>query len=395
MRRLLLIVLYILGGAASVQQSSPLLDLNFTQRPPGSYLVFCTPHFPEERMTQVHWKEKHDNGTYSVIAVLNPQWGNYTKLSYQEAVKLHKKDGKTYIIEIKEQEICVCCEVVTFPSGRIHENCLTIGGDSDEYSSRYAVLGILLVGGLFVLGSLVLICHICWMRKSNCRVFNLRSERQQPWTGSRRSQVPYRRTSPSVNLAYEPSHDTDLHSDTPPPARAHLLHAHPTIQLPSEDPPTRNPTINRDWPSEGLSIRNPTPPDVPPLRNQVIHKVLPAPQPIYNNIPHHNKYYPKVRNVKSLQIEPTINQHHQEMFSYEDTDPSSSIPHYHTRSCPWLFEGTSYPSEDIASPHSTRLNVPRTPESPFTTINPMYHSGAGWASHPNHAHLKYEHSMIS
>ncbi|KAM3924239.1 uncharacterized protein RB166_007585 isoform 2-T2 [Leptodactylus fuscus] len=377
MRRLLLALLYFLDRVGSEQQPSSLLDLNLTEKSPNSYLVFCTHHISEERVIQVHWKEKFTNGTYSVMAVLNPHWGNYTKFPYQEAVKLHKTEGKTYMMEIIALEICVCCEVVTFPSGSIYEKCLSIEEDTGVYKFPYAVFGILLVGGFFVLGSIILICHICWMRKSY-RVFNLRSARCPEWNRSQRSQVPYRRTSPSINLAYDPPHDPDL-------LRSHLQHPPPTIQLPSEDLPARNPTMNNHWAPE-----DPTPLSAPPLRNHAVRE----PHQVYGNIHHCNRKYPKVRHLKSLQIETTLNQHPQDVFPYESSASSSTITHYHTKSCPWLFEGTSRSSEDLASPRSSRLSVPRTPDSPFTTLNPMYHSGAGWCSHPNNGHRKYEHSMI-
>ncbi|XP_056426159.1 uncharacterized protein LOC130367623 isoform X2 [Hyla sarda] len=382
MRRLVLIVLYILGGAGSVQQSSSLMELNFTQlRSPDLYLVSCTPQIPEEQVFQVHWKEEHTNGSYSMIAVLSPHWGNYTKFYYQERVKLHKKYGQTYTMELMALKMSVCCEAITFPSGTIYENCITIEEDSDAitYNFQYALLGTLLVGGFFFLASVVLICHICWMRKTS-RSLNLRGARQQLLTRSRRSEIPYRRTSPSVNLAYEAPHNTDLHRNDPLPRRAHLQNTPPIIQLDaSEDLSPRNPTMNSHWSSEEPC---PTP-----------SNVIPAPHHIYTNVLHRNNQYPKARNVRSLQIEPTINQHQREMFSYEDTDPSSSAPHVNSH--PWLFEGTSYSSEDITSPHSFRLNPPRTPESPFMTINPMYHTGSGWAAHPKISHLNYEHSMIS
>ncbi|XP_066449871.1 uncharacterized protein [Eleutherodactylus coqui] len=371
MRRLLFIFFYYLDEAASVQQSDSLLDLNITQRPHDSYLVFCTPQIHEEQITQVHWKEKHANGTYSVIAVLNPHLGNYTK--YHETVKLHKKDEKTYMMEIITQEMCVCCEVVTFPSGSIHENCMTIEGEYVAYAFRYAILGTLLGGGFFVIGSFAVLCHICWMRKSS-RVFMSRGRRQQSWTISQRSRVPYRRTLPSINISYEPPHDTDLR-DNPSPTRAHLQHPHPTIHPPSGDLPPRNPTLTSYCPPENLLKISPTPPSLPPPRNHAVREAIPKPQPIYSNIHIRHKQYPKVRNVKSLQVEPTINQHPPEMFSHEGMDTTSTIPHYHTKSCLWLFEGTSYSSEDIASPHPSRLNCPSTPESPFTAINPMYHIG--------------------
>ncbi|XP_069804598.1 uncharacterized protein [Dendropsophus ebraccatus] len=385
MRRLVLVVLYLLGGVGSVQQSS-LIDLNFTQRTLDSYLVFCTPQLPEERVFQVHWKEEHANGTYSMIAVLNPHWGNYSKFSYQEEVTLHKREGKTYMIEIMTLKMCVCCEVVTFPSGSIHESCITIDEDSNAYNLQYALLATLLVGGFFFLGSVVLVCHICWMRKTHW-VFNLRGARQQLLTRSQGSQVPYRRSSPSVNLAYETSHDTD----TPPPTRAHLQHTLPTSQPPSVGLPPRNTTVISHWPSEEPC---PTPPNVT-MRNQVTHQVLPALQPIYTNVLHRNKRYPKIRNVKDLQIEQAINPHQREMLSHDGMDPSLTLTHYHANAHPWLFEGASYSSEDLVSPHSSRLTVPRTPESPFTTINPMYHTATGWTSHHKNPHLKYEHSMIS
>ncbi|XP_073510526.1 uncharacterized protein [Phyllobates terribilis] len=392
MKRLLLVVFYFLGGAGSVQESSPLLDVHFTQRSSDSYLVICTLQIPsEEWVTQVHWKEDHANGTYSVIAVLNPHWGNDTKSPYQEVVKLEKKDSKAYEMEIKALEMRVCCEVVTFPSGSIHKSCITMEGDSVVYKFRSAVLGTLLVGGFFALGSVVLVCHICWIRKLS-RNFNLRTTRHQMLARSRRSRVPYRRTSPSINLAHEPPHDTDLHDDTPPRTRARLQHSHQPIVLQPEDLPPRNPTLNSHWASEDLSPINPSFRNVTPLRNHAIHEALPNPHQIYSNIHLRNKQYPKVRHVKSLQIEPTINQHHPEVFSYEGTDPPSSIPHYHAKSCPWLFKGTSFSTEDTTL-HPSRLNNPRTPESPFSTINPMYHSGAGWASHPNNPPPKYEASI--
>ncbi|KAM4036831.1 uncharacterized protein ACNLHF_015659 [Anomaloglossus baeobatrachus] len=393
MRRWLLVVLYFLSGAGSVEESSPLLDVHFTQRSSDSYLVICTPQIPaEEWVTQVHWKEEHANGTYSVIAVLNPHWGNHTKSHYQELVKLDKKESKAYEMEIKTQEMRVCCEVVTFPSGSIHTSCITTKEDSDMNKFRYAVLGTLLVGGFFALGSFVLVCHICWMKKSARRNFNLRSTRNQVLARSRSSQVPYRRTSPSINLAYEPPHDTDLHGDTPPLTRPHLQHPHPTILLPPEDLLQRNSTMNSHWPSEDLSRINPSFCNVSSLRNHGINEVLPNPNQIYSNIHHRNKQYPRVRHIKSLQIEPIINHHQPNVLSFEGTDPSSSIPHYHSKSCPWLFEGTSFFTEDTTL-HPSRLNIPRTPESPFSTINPMYHSGVGLASQPNTAPPKYEPSM--
>ncbi|CAJ0936332.1 unnamed protein product [Ranitomeya imitator] len=175
---------------------------------------------------------------------------------------------------------------------------------NDVNTFRYAVLGTLLVGGFFAFGSFVLICHICWIRKVS-RNFNLRSTRHQVLTRSDRSQVPYRRTSPSMNLAYEPPHDTDLQDDTPPRSRAHILLSH-------KDLPPRNPTLNSHWASEDLSPRNPSFCNVTPLRHHAIHEALPNPHQVYSNIQYRNKQYTKVQHVKSLQIEPTINQHHAE-----------------------------------------------------------------------------------
>ncbi|KAG8547733.1 hypothetical protein GDO81_027634 [Engystomops pustulosus] len=264
---------------------------------------------------------------------------------------------------------------------------------ADIYGFHSAVLGISLVGGFFVLASFALICHIFWMRKSSRRVFEFRGGRQEVWTRSQRSQVPYRRTLPSINHAYEPPHDIEPpQSDPPPPIRAHLLHPRPKNQLPSDDLPSRNPTMNSHGSSEERSQTNPIPHSVPPWRNHAIHEVLPEPPQLYSNIPHLNKKYPKVRHAKRPQLEPSIHQHQPEVFSYEDS--SSSVPYFHTRSYPHLYQGASGASGDNDSAHS-RVNVPRTPESPFTTINPTYHSGTGWTLHPNNNHLKYEHSRIS
>lgn len=117
---------------SSVQLPSSHLILTSTQTLYDSYLISCTAAIPEERVAQLHWKERLPDGKYNMIAVLNTVWGNATQLSYQLIVKLSKIDETTYTLEIAEASKVVCCEVITYPSGVRQENCLTVEGDSGE-----------------------------------------------------------------------------------------------------------------------------------------------------------------------------------------------------------------------------------------------------------------------
>lgn len=117
---------------SSVQLPSSHLILTSTQTLYDSYLISCTAAIPEERVTQVHWKERLTDGKYNMIAVLNTVWGNATQLSYQLIVKLSKMDETTYTLEIAEASKVVCCEVITYPSGVVQENCLMVEGDSGK-----------------------------------------------------------------------------------------------------------------------------------------------------------------------------------------------------------------------------------------------------------------------
>lgn len=389
---------------SSVQLPSSHLILTSTQTLYDSYLISCTAAIPEERVTQVHWKERLTDGKYNMIAVLNTVWGNATQLSYQLIVKLSKMDETTYTLEIAEASKVVCCEVITYPSGVVQENCLMVEGDSvsDGRNIESALVGTLVVSGFFIFGSIILIGHICWTKKSSRRILNLRGATREVWNRAQSSQVPYTRNSPSVNLAYEPPIEANLLNNEAT-QMPHTQHGEPANPPPFEGPPTRASeqyqiSLPRNqWLSESSLPVDPPPytssSSVPPSRIHSIPEHTSTEKHIYSNIRRHNRQRLKMPHLQNTQNEPVGDQ--PEMFPYASSTQSSSGNSYHTTSAPCLCGDTSYFSEDPASLQPPRLRVPITPEPLFSTINPMYHSRPAWESQPSNAHFKYPRKALS
>ncbi|KAM5170159.1 uncharacterized protein ACMZJ9_003144 [Mantella aurantiaca] len=397
MGRMLVIVSLLLGGACAVQLSSSHLTLTSTQTLHDSYLISCPAVIPEERVTQVHWKERHPNGKYTMIAVLNTVWGNSTQLSYQAIVKLSKKDD-TYMLEIAEAGKDVCCEVVTYPTGMVQESCLMVESDSGAGGGNIesALLGTLLVSGFFIFGCIVLICHLCWTKKRSRRFFNLRGANQDVWTREQRSRVPYTRTSPSVNLAYEPPIDADLLNNEAAQG-THLHGATPANQQAFEDPPTRasqcykNPPSRNQWLSENSPMFDPPPyphsSSVPPPRLNVIPEHCSTENTIYSNVIRHNRPRLKMHRLQNTHNEPGGDQRQPEMFPFASSNQSSTGNSFHNTSAPCMCGDTYCFPEETVPLKLSRLRVPRTPDSPFITNNPMYHSRPAWGPQPGNAHF--------
>ncbi|KAM9312119.1 uncharacterized protein PAF06_010027 [Gastrophryne carolinensis] len=374
MGRMLVMVILLLGGACPGELPSSHLTLKSTQKSFESFLISCMVKDPEERVAQVHWKERRPDGKFSMIAVQNPNWGNITQTPYNAVVKLNKLDEATYTLEIMEADKVVCCEVVTYPSGMIRESCLTIEGDTGDPSGiQAAVLGI---SGFFIIGSFVLLCHIFWMKKISRRVHNIRGASQQVWNRDRRSSVPYSRTQPSINLAYEPSPDTDiLHNEV---VQRTVLGNPLTIEVPPPSSPQYHeiPPLSNQWLSEASAIANP--PSNP-------HSSVPS--DTFST----TCTYSNIHRLKRLQHLQTSHQEPPGLEAEAFPDAGSTRPKailtYNITAAPWLCGERSHLSKDTSTLQPPRLRVPRTPDSPLTTINPMYHSGTGWAPQHGNTHL--------
>ncbi|XP_068130172.1 uncharacterized protein [Hyperolius riggenbachi] len=394
MGKILVIVALLLGGACPVQMPSTHLIVNSTQKSFNSYLISCTAAVPEEQVTQVHWKERHSDGHYSLIAVQNPYLGNFTQPTYKMA-KLNRMDDLTYTLEIEEADKVVCCEVVTFPSGLIRESCLTIEGDSvaENKNLQSAFLGMLVVAGFFIFGSFVLLCHICWKRKTT-QVLSLRRANQQLWNRDQTSNVPYTRTSPSINHGYEAPLDADLPEEAI--QRTHL--SAPGNQMPSAQRYTDVPPLSNQWLSEASVRRdNPAYPistSAPPQSIQVIPENSTAANQVYSNVLRHNRRHPVIPHVQSSQNQPAEHQPQSEPLPFSMIAQSASSQHYPTAH---MVPGraSNFP-EDPTSLQPPRLRVPRTPDSPFSTANPMYNSSrADWAVPQGNTRFKYQRTTLS
>lgn len=233
------------------------------------------------------------------------------------------------------------------------------------------------------------------------RILNLSRTSREAWNRSPRSRVPYTRTTPSDNHAYEHPIDADLLNNEDAP-RSHVHGAAPAHQPPFEGPPTRAshqyqiPPPRSQWPSENPPNVDPPPyttsASVPPIHaipEQSHNTQPPTESSIYSNVRRQNRPHPKTPHGQHRQSEPVVDQHQPETFPCASSTRLSSGSLYRPPSAPWLCGDTTYFSEDAAPLQPPRLRAPRTPDSPFTTINPMYHSRPVWETQPSNAHFKH------
>uniref|UniRef100_A0A1B8Y906 Ig-like domain-containing protein n=1 Tax=Xenopus tropicalis TaxID=8364 RepID=A0A1B8Y906_XENTR len=247
MGRLLVIIILLLGGACPGEPpSSPVLNSSFTH--PDTYTFSCTLSPPREAVTQLHWKEKHIDGTYSKIGVQNTQYGDYIYSHYKDwNVALSLQNGNTtFILEIRMEGKVVCCEIVTFPSGQTPETCVATGEpqmekEEETFRFRPDLLGTLLVAAAFTVGSIVIICLI--FRTRNRKGCSLRegSHGQRP---NQRGHGPC--GAAQTNLAYESTITSNVHDGILPQTQV----------LPQNPKPSRNSA----------------PPPIPPPRTRFIHE---------------------------------------------------------------------------------------------------------------------------
>ncbi|KAM4675397.1 uncharacterized protein O3C94_008088 [Discoglossus pictus] len=474
MGRLLLLMLLFLGGTCPGQLPHSPPVLSSTLILPDLHVLSCSPLNPEQRVTQVHWKERHADGTYSLIGAHHPLWGNSTQPLYSGSVELGWNGNATYSLKIRGEDKWVCCEMIIYPIGGTQESCITLTEEADIQGIRTELLGTLLAGGAFTLGSIIILCYIC--RTKTWRVHTLREESQQT---RRSSHICHNITTPICNLANcLPPMTILLHDEFATSIKPHHHRLPQRGQIPPSIPPPRN-QLRPEVPPPRHQLR----PEVPPPRHQLHPKVPPPRNQLLQEIPSpRNQLLPEIppprsqlytevpppRNKQLLEVPPPRNQLLPEVPPPRKKRHSDNLSpkdplHHMTQSARNLFPNdlwhTAAPSDDLIytnihiqrCQHNKTLHLPvtpgsklhqeapsqrsftldtqtvwdmplpcspndnislppswfpeipsisqhevtslyplgvppsRTPDSTvFTTINPMYHTSAQWASQPKH-----------
>ncbi|CAH2272733.1 Hypothetical predicted protein [Pelobates cultripes] len=360
MGRLIIILLLVFGGACPGHPPVHIPVLEMSIQPSGIYVLSCSPYSTKESIVQLHWKEKHANGSYSMIGAQSPLYGTHTMSPYKEVAKLSWKANTTYILEVKE-DMEVCCEMVIYPYGRSPESCVTMKVDTETQHFKSELMVVFLVGGFFFLGSFVILCYICWTR--NRGTHRLREDTQQNW--KRRGMIyPYQNTVISRHLSFDPlSMENHTDRNALPQRNAHCHRPLPQrnqLPPPPPVPPPRNwqhqPTMlsKNQRPSEENSSPDLPYPTIPTHKNFWTHEIPKRSNDIYSNV---------------LRKKPKMSQ---PSWCSRRNTPTFDIM-VHSRP---LWSTSSYCPEEVAPLQPTISSV----DSPFSTINPMYHSGAQWVS---------------
>ncbi|XP_053318859.1 uncharacterized protein LOC128490809 [Spea bombifrons] len=328
----------------------PLLHPSF--RLVDSNTLLCTSHAPGETVVQVQWKERHTNGTYSLIGVQNPNLGTHVLPPYKDMVKLNS-NNLSFTLEIHEEKV-VCCEMITYPQGMVQETCLTTDEDKDTQPFHLELLVTLVLGGIFVLGSFIILCHIFWTR--NGEAFKSRGGGiLQEWR-SRETPLPYDGTRNlgynHLSLANRPSHETLPHRNI-----RHHRQPSQRNQLVPEVPPRR---CQRH---DVLSSNNQRPSENPPALPDLPHATILFEETFGTFVAASvsETIYSKHQRKKTQVVEPS--------WGIEGSTSSFDI-----NARPSWPSATSRP-EEVAP-------LQKSISSPLSTINPMYHSRIQWMPHP-------------
>ncbi|XP_041443271.1 uncharacterized protein LOC108711744 isoform X1 [Xenopus laevis] len=234
--------------------SSPVLNSSFTR--PDIYTFSCAHSPPREAVTQLHWKEKHANGTYSGIGVQSIKFGDYIYPAYKDLnVVLSLQNGNTtFILEIQTEGMVICCDIVTYPFGQTPETCVSVGEpqveeEEETFRFRPDLLGTLLVAAAFTVGSIVILCLICRTRnQKQCSLREVNLQRGHGPCGAAQRNLAYECTTES-NLLHngilpqtqvlQQNPKPPRHSAPPPipPSRTRFVHEQQssTMQRPSEN----------------------------------------------------------------------------------------------------------------------------------------------------------------
>ncbi|KAM8972536.1 uncharacterized protein RCH25_018266 [Pelodytes ibericus] len=355
MGRILVVLLLIFGSAYQGHPFYSVPVLHSTYRHPDVYVVSCSPRNPVVQVVQVHWKEKHANGTYSMIGVQSRFLGNHAMPSYEDVVKLSRKGNTTYVLEVQEAETVVCCEFITYPHGVGEESCMATEVDTDLNHFKPELLATLLLCGVFILGSFAILCHLFRTSRRH-GVHSLRGSIQRQWIRSEGGNIPYNGIPSSRNLAYNP------------------LSMANQATLPQRNVPYHKPQPQR----------NRIPPEVPPPRNRQHHRTLPMrSQWPSENVPPEDLSHPTEPIHGTFWAEeapPMSNVIYSNVMCKKPVSHQSSwgTPHDFIIPSRPIWTSASHCPEDIAPPQP---NISHT-DMPLSTINPMYHSGAQWPTQP-------------